>query len=364
MKGMLSLNARTNGVSRDQILTAIRWIAPAFTLLMNDPEAVAQAADYTRVIYRQSGDEDLNASIPAFIATRHANAPRATYLHTFNERQLTPDLAIKEIECMEVAEGLGRRCCIINASTNQSARDWENMRPAIARAAERGHAIGVHIYLDSLHDAGAWDWLPLRQEFGGQWIATEVGWIKSIFDPYSGWRGSLTEMAAADWFANLAINTESLNMPLMGFSFDDWPEHAPEQGFGYWRSQIILNVMRTINWQIQWKDYMSYTPGRYTLTKYPQILLPNGMIYIRSNNSGTSQVVGELRKDEEVSITDEKLGWVKVTTDKVTGWVSLQSGRVEFTPVPLVEPLWKTEVRALANRLRQEAVRLDALLEE
>lgn len=363
MNGNMSINARTLGFNRETILAAIHWLQPAFTLLQNDPEAVTQAAALgTRVIYRQSGDETLDVLPAAFIGSRHLNAKSAAYLHTFNERQLTPALAIKEIECMQVAEDLGRKCCIINASTNQSRADWDNMRPAIARAVEKGHAIGVHVYLDGKHDDGAWDWLPLRQEFGGLWIFTEVAWIKSIFNPYVGHRGNLPEIEAANWFANFAINTESLNMPIMAFSFDDWPTDKPETGFGFWRSQIILNVMRTINWSIQWKDYMAYTPGYYTLTGYPQITLPDGYVNMRSSSAGTSQIVGKLKKDDRVEILEEKLGWVKVSFESTTGWVSLQQGRVEFTKVALDEPLWKTEVRALAVRLHQEADRLEELL--
>lgn len=365
MNGLLSINSRVLGFNRETLLRAIDWIQPAFSLIHNDHESVDRAqALGTKVIYRQTNDESLDVVAQSFIAARHNAAPNAAYLHTFNEIKLTPELAIKEIECMAAAEAIGRKCCIINASTNQSRADWENMRPAIARAVEKGHLIGVHVYLDGKHDAGAWDWLPLRQEFGGQWVFTEAAWIKSIFDPYTGFWSTLTEVEAADWFANFAINTESLNMPIMGFSFDDWPTDKPEQGFGIWRSPTILNVMRTLNWQIQWKDYMVYAPGKYTLTDFPQIVLPDGFINVRSSGTGTSTVVGKLVKDDEVTIHEEKLGWVRISRPDLTGWVSLQSGRVKFTPVPITEPLWKSEVRALAGRLREEAVRLEALLEE
>lgn len=59
--GLLGLNVRTLGVSRDQVMSAARQIGGAFILIQDDPDLVTQAkAAGLRTIYRQSGDETLS----------------------------------------------------------------------------------------------------------------------------------------------------------------------------------------------------------------------------------------------------------------------------------------------------------------
>lgn len=339
--GLLSINVRTLGVNRDNTLAYIARLQPAFTLCQDDPELTAKAQSLgTRVIHRESGDENLGVDITEFVTRRARNAPTASYIHTFNELGLTSALAAKEIECMKVAETLGRKCCIINAATNKSTAEWDAMRPALARAARNGHAIGVHVYLDGRHDGGAFDWVPFMREYGGVWIITEFAYIKTIFDPNTGWRGTLSAEQYASWTEVKASQMHKYNTPLMFFSFEHWKpdEYGRRFGFGFADEKPVTDVMVRINQTLKWNVPMPVPPpappvspikpGRYRLSVVPTGNTV-GWLNVRSLPSMGGAITGRLHLQDVVTITSERDGWVNI----VSGWVSRQSGAVEFTEV-------------------------------
>ena len=266
MNNLYGVNVRTLGISRDQALPVIRQLAPAFTLCHDDPElaALVQAAG-VRAIYRQTGDEDLSVNVAAFIGERAKNAPPGALIHAVNGRGLSPALAQREIECMKAADAIGRKCCIINAATHQSAADWQTMRPAIEYAVAHGHIIGVHVYLDGKLDQYAWEFVPLMQEYGGTWVLTEFAPIADIRDPFTGWRGFTSAAAVADWIRGITPTLKRLNLPACWFSLDHWQpnDYGREKGFGMYGIAEIIDAMVSANATAQWSEPMTQqTPGK------------------------------------------------------------------------------------------------------
>lgn len=324
--GYLGVNARVLGISRDQIAPVVRALAPAFTLIHDDPALAAMLTRDTRVIYRQTGDEDTSVDVAAFIGERAKNAPPGALIHTHNERGLSPALAQREIECMKAAEALGRRCCIINAATHQSAADWQTMRPALDYGLPRGHLAGAHVYLDGKLDQYAWEFVPLMREYGGTWLLTEFAPIADIRDPFTGWRGFMTPQVVAQWIRGITPTLKRLNLPACWYSLDMWPHEADkrERGFGVYGIAEIIGAMVSANSTAQWSESMAYQPGTYKLDK-----LPGQWLNVRAAASTSAEIVGKLVIGDTVTVVaDTGDGWLRLAG----GYVSLLAGAVVFAP--------------------------------
>lgn len=327
---LFGVNVRTLGISRDQVMPVIRQLAPAFTLVHDDPElaALVQAAGL-RVVYRQSGDESFDLAPAEFVRVRAANVPAPAVLHTHNERGLTPALAQREIECMKAADAIERKLCIINAATHQSAADWQTMRPAIEYAVAHGHICGVHVYLDGKLDQYAWEFLPLMREYGGTWVLTEFAPIADINDPFTGWRGFMSADAVGAWIRGITPTLKRLNLPACWFSLDHWQpnDYGRSKGFGMYGIAEIIDQMVSANSTAQWSERMAYQPGTYKLDK-----MPNQWLNIRSSKQALSDMsnkTGELRLGDVVTVVaDTGDGWLQLDR----GFVSLLAGAVEFAP--------------------------------
>src|SRR5258705_127552 len=80
--GIIGVNTRTIGVSRDQIMSAARQIGSAWILCHNDPDLVREAnAAGFRTIYRQSDDDNLGMDAAQFARTRLEKG--ATLAHSY-----------------------------------------------------------------------------------------------------------------------------------------------------------------------------------------------------------------------------------------------------------------------------------------
>lgn len=305
LSGLLGVNVRTLNVNRDNTLADLRQIAPAFTLVMDDPQLAASAADLgTRVIYRKLGDETLSSTPAKFVQDRAAEAPPGAFIHTTNELRLNAALCAKEIEYMQAAEAIGRRCCIINASTHQPRADWQTMEPAIKRAVERGHAIGVHVYLDGTLDEWAFEWDWLRQRYGGVWVVTEFGYIVDVKDPYTGWRHNKSAAQYAQWFKEMtarhAVGFGKLaNTPLLTFSYEPWPINHPtrpypesaQHGTGIAGEPEIITTLASLNNTLQWKG------GTVTQVTFKDGVVDrvlDGHANVRQSPSTTAPIIGKL----------------------------------------------------------------------
>lgn len=303
--GLIGINVRTLNVNRDNTLADLRQLAPAFTLVMDDPQLAAAVTSVgSRVIYRQLGDQILSPNPAQFVQERAKNAPAGALIHTTNELKLDAALCAKEIEYMRAAEAIGRRCCIINASTHQSREDWQKMEPAIQRAVANGHAIGLHVYFDGRLDEWAFEWGWLRQKYGGVWIVTEFGYIADINDPYTGWRHNQSAAQYAQWLTRAAnrltvAGGKLANMPLLIFSYEPWPVNHPtrpypesaQHGTGIAGESEIINALAATNATLRWKEG-TVTPPTFKDGVVDRVL--DGHANVRQSPSTTAKIIGQL----------------------------------------------------------------------
>lgn len=347
-KGLMGINVRTLGVNRDNTLAYIRSLQPAFTLAHDDPQLAAGAqALGSRAIYRQSGDEDININPSAFISERARNAPTAAYIHTFNEITPSAALANQEIECMKVAESVGRKCCIINAATNKSAAEWDAMRPAIERAVRNGHAIGAHVYLDGTHDEGAFEWVPLMRQYRGTWIVTEFGYIKSIFDANTGWRNSLSAAGYGGWFHAIVWRMRQYNAPLLVFSYDHWrqDDHGRNNGFGFAEDSAVTEALMEINKAHKWNAAEAGLPE--PTWEKRRIVLAGDQCNIRAQPTTASTarvfrdngfVIEYATNRDTADAGNPSLTWQMVRINGEVGWVRTDAATLAILEPPAPPP--------------------------
>ncbi len=85
--------------------------------------------------------------------------------------------------------------------------------------------------------------------------------------------------------------------------------------------------------------------GQYMLTK-----LPGNWVNIRAYPSDQGTDLGDLQKNDVVMLyMPEVNGWIFVDSGWVHGWVSLQEGKVAFTPAPDAPPIPPEELPPLPN---------------
>jgi len=229
MQGLHGLNVTDHTYSRENITRDAGVIGGAFTLVRNSPELTAMLADRSRVIFRALPDETLEIDPAAFVRARALAAPQAAFIHLTNEIHPTAALNDWTIKALDAANALGVKVCALNLATHKNAAEWAVVRPAIEKAAAEGHAIGVHVYLDGVTDAGAWDWLPLMREVGGLWVCTEFGYIRRIQEPHRGWRGRMTETELGVWAEINAQPLVEANVPILWFAWDHWGAEKEER---------------------------------------------------------------------------------------------------------------------------------------
>ncbi|MEP7291105.1 MAG: hypothetical protein ABI835_04950 [Chloroflexota bacterium] len=83
--------------------------------------------------------------------------------------------------------------------------------------------------------------------------------------------------------------------------------------------------------------------GQYMLTT-----LPGNWVNIRAYPNNTGADVGDLQKNDVVMLYMPEIeGWLFVDSGVVHGWVSLQNGRVAFTPAPDAPPIPHEELPPL-----------------
>lgn len=257
MDGINCLNVRTNGVSRDQIMGAANIVRGAFLLAHDDHELVPMARSVgMKVIFRKSGDqgEALDRDPMQFVQER-ANAG-ADYIHLTNEVGSSPRLHEWTRKALEAATAIGVKAVAYNYGTNAPRGAYEAGRTNLEYAVKHNHAIGVHVYLDGSHDEGAWDWLDLKHQLGGLWIATEFAYIRSIFDAEKGWRGQLSETVLKIFLDTAIPKFADENVPVCHFSYDDWPSDPKKRGngFGLWQAGNILYKFKNLNMEYQFEE--------------------------------------------------------------------------------------------------------------
>lgn len=265
MNGLLSLNCRTLGVSRDQLIAAALHIGGGWMLIQDDPALVIQAkAAGLRTIYRQSGDETLATPPDVFVQTRAEKG--ADYVYLTNELDPTPELLDWTRRAIDYATAIRQKLCIFNFSTDRQPSQWAVAHDVAAYAVARGHAIGCHVYQRSGQRGDSYHWLDLKHSIGGLWLVTEYAFY---VDAYHGYRGVLSPQQYGAFFdATLPLFRDE-RMPVFCFSAECWPanDQGKASGFGVADNSAVLDEMARVNQKYVWT-------GVPPVTQPPQIQVP------------------------------------------------------------------------------------------
>lgn len=300
MDGLHGLNVTDHTYSRENITRDAEIIGGAFNLVRNSPPLTAMLAERTRIIYRALPDESLEADPVAFVKTRAEAAPGAAFIHLTNEIDPSAGLVDWTIKAIRAADAIGVKVCALNLATHKNAAQWELMRPAIKAAVDGGHAVGVHVYLDGVTDAGAWDWLPLMRELGGLWVCTEFGYIRSILDPFRGWRGRKTQVELGVWTETAARPLVDANVPILHFAWDHWGAQGEERetGFGFNDADKFITRLGALNVATPWEDRLNAT----TLTGRIRV---NGKLNVRTQPNTSASIKTTLADGALVKYTEQ-----------------------------------------------------------
>lgn len=294
-----------------------------------------------KTIYRQSNDETLSMSPDAFVNERAKNAPTATFIHTTNELDPTPDLLAWTMEAMKYADSIKRKLVILNYSTHRTAAQWNASVDVVRRGVSNGHAIGLHIYTEQAGDSGAHQYHALKQQVGGTWIITEFGFAK---DAHHGWRGTLSQEQYAAYCQMYLPSFAAERMPVLLFSYDHWTanEEGKAHGFGVNDAPTFLSALAALNAKYPLKEGIpvpptppTYPPGEYRLAD-----IPADYVNLRATPSTSGADLGDLHVGDKVILSGiASDGWLLLTTqDGKRGWVSSQGGAVTFEPVSAPVP--------------------------
>lgn len=332
---MISPNLTDFGYSRDNLMAATLRMAAPMALVRNSPEFCWTCRDRgIKTIYRQIGDDHVPNlwEIPNFVAQRlHGD-----WVHVLNEVGWSPEHnEFNRLAALEI-EKYGKKGVFYNASTNQSKDQWASAESTIAWLIGRGHAIGVHVYLEETdRDLGAWNWVPLMEKYGGTWFITEYGYIRNIEDANRGWRGDIPDWVYANLLRTWEI-PEGIYQAFI-FSLEHWPIGHTETGFAIFDSDVILDACSDVNRKYAMKHEFIYNAK-----------ITNAGVRLRSGHgtSGT-KIIGALPLGEVVDVyssdpvpTDNGYTWWYLNTSIGEGWsASPINGVPTFTRVediPLV----------------------------
>lgn len=275
MNGINGHNIRIlNGLSRDMARSAQARTKGAFALCMDDPDLVRELkAMGVKTIYRQSGDDPTHNPIPesndsgvikaaAVAFTDERGKKNADFVHLTNELGSTPKLHEFTRYCLERCSTQGWKGVAYNYYTHADEQHFMDALDNIRYAVSTRQAVGVHMYPDYAHDATVANFLRIKSEEDGLWIATEFNYTRDYRDAHRGWR-NLPESIWRDLgFTSLEQFRQSFirqwskwlaehGIPSTWFSLDYWdqptPESAKEFGYGYFDLEDVLQEMATQN---------------------------------------------------------------------------------------------------------------------
>jgi hypothetical protein len=329
--GLLGLNVRTLGVSRDAILSAAWQIGGAWLLIQDDPELVAQAkAAGLRTIYRQSGDETLATDPAVFVQTRAEKG--ADYVYLTNELDPTPEVLAYTMECMKYADKIGAKCVIENLSTDRTEDTWRSSMDVLTYAIQRDHAVGCHVYLRSGKFVGDnLSFLPIKHQLGGLWLVTEYAFY---VDAYNGWRGRLSPAQYGAFLDSTLPLFQREQMPVLLFSGENWKpnEQGKASGFGVLDNAEMLNELVRVNQTFTWSMPMTQPaiPSRADLgtpTIVTVLSVAKSFVNIRAEPNASSARVGTFAAGAVITLRPQKTpvlnghAWFAVETPAV-GWAA------------------------------------------
>lgn len=287
------------GYSRENLRAICRRLGPATHLARNSPDMVAMLAqDGMMTVYRQTDDDPahrpLERNAAAFVDALATAAPRATWLHMTNEIDEGDALHRWTRDAILRADAIGRKLVIYNFSTNKAVGIWEAARENIRLALAGGHAVGVHLYDDGAHLGGAYAWLDMKHELGGQWMFTEIGFLRSIFDANKGWRGGgLTEANYAFLMRKHSQFAHDERMAQIWFSLEHWPigDAGKATGTGLIDSDVLIDTLAALNTEYPLREVVPVQPPAPGHPAVPQgegqrVTLGQGDTWLRAAPEG------------------------------------------------------------------------------
>ena len=191
----------------------------------------------TRVIWRVTGDDPQHnplAQSPAQFVRRRFEAVGSNgqaIIHLTNEVGQSQAHDTWTLAALAECSRLGIKACIFNHYTHTPYAVWMRSAHVLRAAAAAGCPIGAHVYWNGVFPAHADDdthgWLRVRDQVGGQWVVTELGYAgrraDGQLDPNQGWQGLISEAEysthlgrAAGWYAQQGV-------PACLFSWGKWP---------------------------------------------------------------------------------------------------------------------------------------------
>lgn len=330
MNGILGLNTRTIGVSRDMIMSAARQIGGAWILCHNDPDLVREAnAAGFKTIYRQSADESLDMDAATFARTRLDKG--ATLAHSYNEITSQPKLHANT----KTALTLGKQL-IYNYGTHAPRSAWEDGIENIRAAAATGQGIGIHFYPDTVNDSTLKEWLSIKRAVGGLWIVTEFGYLRDFRNPYKGWRGVMNAGQRAAFLDTWMPFFNAENMPVCEFCFDPWDqptvEAAKADGLGFWDYADTISHMAVLNRTFTWSEKPVTQPYPDGANPAPKVINQTVGLKLRATPNGAQ--LGIMPYKAPVIVYAQPVenangyAWQRVEWNTLKGWAAAVVGGV------------------------------------
>lgn len=337
------IEANAPGYSREVALMCALQMGAKYATIVNDAELCRMMVDNGIVpIYRINRDGllDDNAhqrgySARQYVRKAHADVPDPRCLIYVNNEPGRWDLEklnLWMLEAIDEANKLGRKIVAYNWSYgNPEPEDADILAPSYTALAEGEHFLGVHEGFDIAHPTLASTrpyligrFIPVMQRFGMKVIVTEFAASKTAYDGWQTW------LLWYQWSALLEEAVKDVYHPL-GIAITPFTLFKWQNGFDYVNSEELKNAIFEINRRF---PMHSIVPApqlggvRATLTQ-----VPKDFINIRSQPNGND--LGDLRVNETFLVFfDEPYGdWFYVIREKdgLSGWVSLQEGKVKFT---------------------------------
>lgn len=362
MRGVLGLNILGDrGYSEDETVAYVKALSPAYCVVLNNPSLAARLVPYTTVIVRRMPDDDAqnHENGRDFVGSRHADVPKGAYLYCGNEpgRDAAGRLNQFTLEAQGAAAAFDLKLCILNWSTGvPEPANWDVVAPCVSNAVKRGDLIGVHNYYNgSPLNNFSYPWhvgrfRDAKQRFGGQWVVTELGYLKlkpdgKEMDGGKGWGYDLSADKYALHLEKLANYYAAFQVGACLFSWPDWDAHQ----FGIEASDTLRQHLIAINQQHTLKE----TPVTQPILRadlgepvegYIASLKAN-LVNVRSLSSATSQVLGTLYKGDkltyrEITLKAGGFDWYAVEAPWI-GWMADVARPAPGTPE---QPLLKLDV--------------------
>lgn len=340
MTTLLNANTTAEGLSADNVLAELRAMGGKLALIRDSGKLVAMCADpavQIQTIFRAAGDQNVSQDAAQFVISRVNAAPPATYIHGLNEVGFSAAHDTFNRTAALATEASGKKLVAYNAATNQSLASWQSAQSTIEWLVGRGHKIGIHLYLDGLHDAGGLAPLDWLLSIGVVPFVTEFGYIVSIFDAYTGWRKGLGNDPARlnAWLDSKMPPFAAKGAPLFMFSESPWPtdDIGKQNGFGFGDHPEALTHCAALNVQYP----LGGTPVSPIPAPVPQLTSatvtatadPSGA-NIRASFTTSSAILGKLHVGDPVMYSHMAIqgGVYSVGSAIRHDWLALGQGYV------------------------------------